>query len=118
MACLTGNRHRSAAKCCQITAKARICVRPGNPGRSGSSEYRRVYWLIAGAVAWQAPLEGWITPPWQQNSVLGLDLERKDEDAMDDTRFDTEQVFTPNHYYYFFAEDLLPERIEREAAVI
>ena len=37
---------------------------------------------------------------------------------MDETRFDTEQVFTPNHYYYFFAEDLLPERIEREVAVI
>jgi len=37
---------------------------------------------------------------------------------MDDTRFDSEQVFTPNHYYYFFAEDLLPERIEREVAVI
>jgi 2-polyprenyl-3-methyl-5-hydroxy-6-metoxy-1,4-benzoquinol methylase len=37
---------------------------------------------------------------------------------MDDTRFDTEQVFTPNHYYYFFAEDLLPECIEREVAVI
>jgi SAM-dependent methyltransferase len=37
---------------------------------------------------------------------------------MDDMRFDTEQVFTPNHYYYFFAEDLLPERIEREVAVI
>src|SRR5262245_8574217 len=37
---------------------------------------------------------------------------------MDETRFDTEQVFTPNHYYYFFAEDLLPERIEREVTVI
>jgi len=37
---------------------------------------------------------------------------------MDDTRFDTEQVFTSNHYYYFFAEDLLPECIEREVAVI
>ena len=37
---------------------------------------------------------------------------------MDDTQFDTEQVFTPNHYYYFFPEDLLPEHIEREVAVI
>jgi SAM-dependent methyltransferase len=37
---------------------------------------------------------------------------------MDDTRFDTEQVFTPNHYYYFFPEDLFPERIETEVMVI
>ncbi|HEY7348630.1 MAG TPA: methyltransferase domain-containing protein [Ktedonobacterales bacterium] len=37
---------------------------------------------------------------------------------MDDTRFDTEQVFTLNHYYYFFPEDMLPEVIEREVAVI
>lgn len=37
---------------------------------------------------------------------------------MDETRFDTEQVFTPNHYYYFFGEDLHPEHIEREVAVI
>jgi SAM-dependent methyltransferase len=37
---------------------------------------------------------------------------------MDETRFDTEQVFTPNHYYYFFPDDLLPEHIEREVAVI
>ena len=37
---------------------------------------------------------------------------------MDDTRFDTEQVFTLNHYYYFFPEDMLPEQIEREVAVI
>jgi hypothetical protein len=33
---------------------------------------------------------------------------------MDDTRFDTEQVFTLNHYYYFFPEDMFPEQIERE----
>jgi SAM-dependent methyltransferase len=37
---------------------------------------------------------------------------------MDDTRFDTDQVFTPNHYYYFFPEDLLPEHIEEEVTVI
>lgn len=37
---------------------------------------------------------------------------------MDDTRFDTEQVFTPDHYYYFFPQDMLPEQIEREVAVI
>ena len=37
---------------------------------------------------------------------------------MDAMRFDTGQVFTPDHYYYFFAEDLLPERIEREVALI
>src|SRR5229473_49593 len=32
---------------------------------------------------------------------------------MDDTRFDIEQVFTLNHYYYFYPEDLLPEQIQR-----
>jgi SAM-dependent methyltransferase len=37
---------------------------------------------------------------------------------MDETRFDTEQVFTLTHYYYFFAEDLLPEHINGEVAVI
>jgi SAM-dependent methyltransferase len=37
---------------------------------------------------------------------------------MDDTRFDTEQVFTLNNYYYFFPEDMLPERIEREVTAI
>src|SRR5215469_13550888 len=37
---------------------------------------------------------------------------------MDDTRFDTEQVFTPNHYYYFFPEDLLAEQIKKEVAII
>ena len=37
---------------------------------------------------------------------------------MDDTRFDTEQVFTLNHYYYFFPEDMLPEQIEREVGAI
>jgi ubiquinone/menaquinone biosynthesis C-methylase UbiE len=37
---------------------------------------------------------------------------------MDDLHFDTEQVFTPNHYYYFFSEDLLAEHIEKEVAVI
>jgi SAM-dependent methyltransferase len=37
---------------------------------------------------------------------------------MDETRFDSEQVFTPTHYYYFFAEDLLPHHIEGEVAVI
>src|SRR5215472_6803276 len=37
---------------------------------------------------------------------------------MDDTRFDTEQVFTLNHYYYFFPEDLLAEHIEKEVAII
>src|SRR5215467_5052470 len=37
---------------------------------------------------------------------------------MHHTRFDTEQVFTLNHYYYFFPEDMLPEQIEREGAVI
>ncbi len=37
---------------------------------------------------------------------------------MDDTRFETEQVFTLNHYYYFFPEDMLPEQIEREVGAI
>src|SRR5690348_715868 len=37
---------------------------------------------------------------------------------MDDTRFDAEQVFAPNHYYYFFPQDILPEQIEQEVAVI
>ena len=37
---------------------------------------------------------------------------------MDDTHFETEQVFTLNHYYYFFSEDMLPEQIEREVAAI
>jgi len=37
---------------------------------------------------------------------------------MDDTRFDTGQVFTLNHYYYFFPEDMLPEQIEREVGAI
>lgn len=37
---------------------------------------------------------------------------------MDDTRFDTEQVFTLNHYYYFFPEDMLPEQIEREVGAM
>jgi SAM-dependent methyltransferase len=36
----------------------------------------------------------------------------------DDTRFDAELVFTPDHYYYYFPEDLLPEHIEREVAVL
>jgi SAM-dependent methyltransferase len=35
-----------------------------------------------------------------------------------DTRFDTEKVFTPEHYYYFFPEDLLSEHIEEEVSVI
>jgi SAM-dependent methyltransferase len=37
---------------------------------------------------------------------------------MDDTHFDTEQVFTLNHYYYFYPEDLLPEQIQREVTAI
>jgi SAM-dependent methyltransferase len=41
-----------------------------------------------------------------------------EEDGMDETRFDIEQVFTTTHYYYFFAEDLQLERIEREVSVI
>jgi hypothetical protein len=45
--CLTGNKPRSAAKCFQVTSATRVCVRLGNPSRSGSSEYRRVYRLIA-----------------------------------------------------------------------
>lgn len=40
------------------------------------------------------------------------------EHVTDDTRFDTEKVFTPDHYYYFFPEDLLPEHIEKEVSVI
>src|SRR5215475_2039084 len=79
----------------QDSACGNDCVRLGAPDLNAS---------------WERPANGTETGGWRRGA--------KHEDAMDDTRFDTEQVFTPNHYYYFFPDDLLAERIEREVAVI
>jgi cyclopropane fatty-acyl-phospholipid synthase-like methyltransferase len=50
--------------------------------------------------------------------IVFLRVALEAENVTDDTRFDTEQVFTSEHYYYFYPEDLLPEHIEEEVEVV